>query len=162
MARSSLRKMDDQSIMQLGGDFQHYFHFNVVQSLTTLFEGRLQELNRDFAKICISGKPSMAPMGKVPLLVAKEFEQQARQNLCTVNFRATFSKTAWKSAKTVSSLVPINSKAKFKKVRIGVYAYWMGFSNIPHLSLFTHSLVNNQWCVILGSAPFQYRKVYNP
>ena len=31
------------------------------------FEDKMQELNTDFAKICISPKPSGAPMGKVPL-----------------------------------------------------------------------------------------------
>ena len=39
-------------------------------------------------------KPSGTPMGKVPLQIVKEFEHQARQNLCTVNFVATFAKTA--------------------------------------------------------------------
>ena len=33
-------------------------------------------------------------MGKVPLQVLKELEHQARQNLCTINFAATFAKTA--------------------------------------------------------------------
>ena len=33
-------------------------------------------------------------MGKVPLQVVKEFEHQAKQNLCTLNFSATFTKTA--------------------------------------------------------------------
>ena len=33
------------------------------------FEDKLQELNTDFAKICISPKPSGAPIGKVPLQV---------------------------------------------------------------------------------------------
>ena len=50
------------------------------------FENKLQEVNTDFTKICTSPKPSGAPIGKVPLLVAKEFEHQARQNLCTLNF----------------------------------------------------------------------------
>ena len=54
----------------------------------------MQELNSDFAKICISPKSSVAPMGKVPLQIMKEFEHQARQNLCNVNFTATFAKTA--------------------------------------------------------------------
>ena len=35
------------------------------------FEDKLQELNTDFAKICISPKPSGGPMGKVPLQVLK-------------------------------------------------------------------------------------------
>ena len=42
------------------------------------FEDKLQELNSDFVKICISLKPSGAPMGKVPLQVLKELEHQAR------------------------------------------------------------------------------------
>ena len=53
------------------------------------FEDKLQELNSDFAKICISPKPSRAPIGKVPLQVLKELVHQARQNLS-----ATFAKTA--------------------------------------------------------------------
>ena len=36
------------------------------------FGDKLQELNSDFAKICISPKPSGAPMGKVPQQVLKE------------------------------------------------------------------------------------------
>ena len=38
------------------------------------FGDKLQELNTDFAKICISPKPSGAPMGKLPLQVLKELE----------------------------------------------------------------------------------------
>ena len=57
-------------------------------------EDKLQELNSDFAKICISLKPSGAPMGKVPLPVLKELEHQARQNVSTINFTANFGKTA--------------------------------------------------------------------
>ena len=58
------------------------------------FEDKLQELNTDFAKICISPKPSGAPVGKVRLQVLKELENQARQNLSTINFTATFARTA--------------------------------------------------------------------
>ena len=60
----------------------------------TCFQDKLQELNTDFAKICICPKPSGAPVGKVPLQVLKELEHQARQNLSTVNFTATFTRTA--------------------------------------------------------------------
>ena len=56
-------------------------------------EDKLQELNTDFAKIYISPKSSGAPMGKVPLQVLKEIDHQARQNLSTINFTATFAKT---------------------------------------------------------------------
>ena len=52
------------------------------------FEDKLQELNSDFSKISISPKPSGAPMGKAPLQVLKELEQQARQNRSTMNFTA--------------------------------------------------------------------------
>ena len=58
------------------------------------FKNKLQELSTDFAKICISPKPSGAPMGKVPLQVLKELEHQVRKNLSTINFTATFAKTA--------------------------------------------------------------------
>ena len=54
----------------------------------------MQELNSDFAKICISPKPSGAAMGKVLLQVLKELEHQTRQNLYTINFAATFAKIA--------------------------------------------------------------------
>ena len=33
------------------------------------FEDKMQELNTDFLKICISPKPSGAPMGKAPILI---------------------------------------------------------------------------------------------
>ena len=58
------------------------------------FEYKLQELNTDFAKICISPKPSGAPVAKVPLHILKELEQQSRQNLSTINFTATFARTS--------------------------------------------------------------------
>ena len=38
------------------------------------FEDKIQELNTDFSKICISPKPSGAPIGKVALPVLKELE----------------------------------------------------------------------------------------
>ena len=44
------------------------------------FQDKIQELNTDFAKICITPKPSGAPVAKVPLPVLKELEHQARQN----------------------------------------------------------------------------------
>ena len=41
------------------------------------YEDKIQELNTDFTKICITPKPSGAPMGKVPLPILKELEHQA-------------------------------------------------------------------------------------
>ena len=58
------------------------------------FQDKIQELNTDFAKICITPKPSGAPIGKVPLPVLKELEHQARQNITTLNFTAAFAKTS--------------------------------------------------------------------
>ena len=58
------------------------------------FEDKIQELNTDFAKICISPKPSGAPMSKVPMPILKELEDQARQNISTLNFATTFAKTS--------------------------------------------------------------------
>ena len=54
----------------------------------------MQELNTDFAKICITPKPPGDPMDKVPLPVLKELEHQARQNIYTLNFTAAFAKTS--------------------------------------------------------------------
>ena len=62
--------------------------------LQPCYEDKIQELNTDFAKICISAKPSGAPMGKVPLPIFKELEHQARQNISTLNFATTFAKTS--------------------------------------------------------------------
>ena len=80
------------------------------------FEDRLQELNTDFAKICISPKSSGAPMGKVPLQVLKELEHRARQNLSTINFSATFAKTA-SSCNTVMGKCQHSIKATVKRVK---------------------------------------------
>ena len=48
----------------------------------------------NFSKICLSRKPSSAPMDKVPLTVLKELEHQARQNISTINFTAAYAKTS--------------------------------------------------------------------
>ena len=77
------------------------------------FEDKLQELNSDFAKISISPKPSGAPMGKVPLQVLKELEHQARQNLFTINFTATFAETA-SACNTTVEKCQHSLKATFK------------------------------------------------
>ena len=74
-----------------------------------------QELNTDFAKICISPKPSGAPVGKVPLQVLKDLEHQARQNLSTINFTATFARTA-SSCNTIMKCLH-SAKATFKRVK---------------------------------------------
>ena len=58
------------------------------------YQDKYQELNTDFAKICITPKPSGAPMDKVPLSILKELEHQARQNISTLNFTAAFAKTS--------------------------------------------------------------------
>ena len=58
------------------------------------YEGKIQELNTDFAKICITPKPSGAPVGKVPLPILKELEHQARKNISMLNFATTFAKTS--------------------------------------------------------------------
>ena len=57
------------------------------------YEDKIQELNTDLSKICISPKPSAAPICKFPLLDLKELEHQARQNLSTINFMAACAKT---------------------------------------------------------------------
>ena len=80
------------------------------------FEDKLQELNTDFAKICISPKPSGAPVGKVPLQVLKELEHQARKNLSTINFTATFARAA-SSCNTVMEKCQHSIKATFKRVK---------------------------------------------
>ena len=77
---------------------------------------KFQELNTDFAKICITPKPPGAPMGKVPLPILKELEHQARQNISTLNFTAAFAKSSssWNASleKCQHSI-----KSTFKKVK---------------------------------------------
>ena len=77
---------------------------------TPLLRRKWKNLNTDFASICISPKPSVAPMGKVPLQVVNEFKHQARQNLCTLNFSAAFNQVfsesnLEKAAEAVSRLL---------------------------------------------------------
>ena len=55
-------------------------------------------------------------MGKVPLQVLKELENQARQNLSTINFTTTFDKTA-SSCNTVMEKYQHRLKATFKKIK---------------------------------------------
>ena len=55
-------------------------------------------------------------MGKVPLQVLKELEHQARQNLSTINFTATFAKTA-SFCNTVMEKCQHSIKATLKKVK---------------------------------------------
>ena len=80
------------------------------------FEDKLQELNTDFAKICISPKPSGAPVSKVPLQVLKELEHQARHTLSTINFTATFARTA-SSCNTIMEKCLHSATATFKRVK---------------------------------------------
>ena len=88
-------------------------HYKVGQPC---FVDKLQELNTDFAKICISPKPSGAPVAKAPLHVLKELESQARQNLSTINFTATFARTA-SSCNTVLEKGLYSAKATMKKTK---------------------------------------------
>ena len=74
------------------------------------YEEKIQELNTDFAKICITPKPPGAPVGKVPLPILKELEHQARQNISTLKFTAAFAKTS-SSCKCQHSL-----KSTFERV----------------------------------------------
>ena len=80
------------------------------------YEDRMQELNTDFAKICISPKPSGATMGKVPLPILKELEHQARQNISMLNFTTTFAKTS-SSCNSTLEKCQHSLKSTFKKVK---------------------------------------------
>ena len=99
------------------------------------FEDKLQELNSDFAKICISPKPSGAPMGKVPLQVLKELEQQARQNLSTINIALFLQRLPplatllWRSVRTVLNLPSKGLKARFRRVPILKKTARCGYKN---------------------------------
>ena len=55
------------------------------------YEDKIQELNTDFAKICISPKSSGLLCSR---FLFQELEYQARQNFSTRNFATTFAKTS--------------------------------------------------------------------
>ena len=80
------------------------------------YEDKIQELNTDFAKICITPKPSGAPIGKVPLPILKELEHQARQNISTLNFTPAFAKTS-SSCNATLKKCQYSLKSTFKKVK---------------------------------------------
>ena len=80
------------------------------------YEEKIQELNTDFAKICITPKPPGAPMGKIPLPILKELEHQARQNIYTLNFTAAFAKTSSSCDATLDKCQH-SLKSTFKKVK---------------------------------------------
>ena len=82
------------------------------------YQDKFQELNTDFAKICITPKPSGAPMGKVPLPILKELEHQARQNISTLNFTAAFAKTSSCNASLEKCQHSIKSTVKKIKSQI--------------------------------------------
>ena len=82
------------------------------------FQDKIQELNTDFAKICITPKPSGAPIAKVPLPVLKELEHQARQNILTLNFTAAFGKTSSCNASLEKCQHSIKSTVKKIKSQI--------------------------------------------
>ena len=80
------------------------------------YEDKIQELNTDFTKICITPKSSGAPMGKVPLPILKVLEHQTRQNISTLNFIAAFSKTS-SSCNATLKKCQYSLKSTFKKVK---------------------------------------------
>ena len=80
------------------------------------YEDKIQELNTDFSKICITPKPSGAPVGKVPIPVLKELEHQARQNISTINSTAAFAKTS-SSCNATLEKCQHSLKSTFKKVK---------------------------------------------
>ena len=80
------------------------------------YEDKIQELNTDFAKICISPKPSGAPMGKVPLPILKDLEHRARQNISTLTFTIAFAKTSSSYNSTLEKSQH-SLKSTFKKVK---------------------------------------------
>ena len=80
------------------------------------YEDKLQELNTDFAKICITPTPSGDPMGKVPLPILKELEHQVRQYISTLNFTAAFAKTS-SSCNATLEKCQYSLKSTFKKIK---------------------------------------------
>ena len=83
------------------------------------YEEKIQELNTDFAKMCITPKPPGVPMGKVLIgqgSILKELEHQARQNISMLNFTAAFAKTS-SSCNTTLEKCQHSLKSTFKRVK---------------------------------------------
>ena len=80
------------------------------------YEEKIQELNTDFAKICITPKHPGAPMGKVPLPILKELEHQTMQNIFTLNFTAAFAKSS-SSCNATLEKCQHSLKSTFKRVK---------------------------------------------
>ena len=78
------------------------------------YKEKIQELNTDFAKICITPKPTGPTMGKVRLPILVELKHQARQNISTLNF-AAFAKTSCSCNATLEKCQH-SLKSNFKKV----------------------------------------------
>ena len=97
------------------------------------YEEKIQELNTDFDKICITPKPPGAPMGKVPLPILKELEHQARQNISTLNFTAAFAKTS--SCNATLEMYQYSLKSTFNKVKSQI-------QNVPILREQPNSEIN--------------------
>ena len=109
------------------------------------YEDKIQELNTDLSKICISPKPSGAPMGKVTLPVLKELEHQARQNLSTINFMAAFAKTS--SSCNSTSLAHILQRELYTICNTGLLRLKAAMTLLqPHLG--------ETRCQELGNSPF--------
>ena len=72
------------------------------------YEEKMQELNTDFAKTCITPEPPGAPMSKVPLPILK--------HMSTLNFTAAFTKTS-SSCNATLEKCQHSLKSTFKKVK---------------------------------------------
>ena len=83
-----------------------------------------EELHTDFAKICISPKPSGAPVGKVPLQVLKDLNIKLGRiflpsilQLLSLGLPLSIT-LLWRSSSTASRLPSNGLKTKFKRVPI--------------------------------------------
>ena len=86
------------------------------------FQDKIQELNTDFAKICITPRPPGAPVAKVPLPVLKELEHQARQNISTSPLHLPklllLAMLPWRNANIALSQLSRRLNLRFRKVPI--------------------------------------------
>ena len=106
------------------------------------FEDKLQELNTDFAKICISPKPSGAPIGKVPIQVLKENTKLGRISLPSISQLLSqrlllLVTQLWKSVSTVSRLPVRGLKASYRRVPI--------LKELPGVDMKMHVTILRLW-----------------
>ena len=105
------------------------------------FKEKLQDLYRDFVSIWISPRPTDAKWGKVKPHMVKDFEFQAQQIICTLNFSAAFNQVISECNGAIKSCRDnIKATVKWGKnhIQIGKFFSGIGAADFQFLYIFKH------------------------